>query len=497
MFSLFIVNTAELFFSMLVLLFALFARCDIPPSERAVFVDLCTNTNIETYNSNLEHLNWCTSANICDWQGVDCNGPRTTVLSLKIVASDEELITGVLPHSFAALTNLNLLWFENVATTATLTQQFVGFNAHVFVLVLIGVPISGTFSFDRLPASVSRLLIQNTQITGPLVGNLNRFGSFRLVVLEGPGFVGTLPANLFAKFDASESSQLSVTNTLIGGELPDEMCATNCVNLVLRNNRFTDRPLCLESKIPGSCNLSGNLFCEGPRVEDGECIVSDPALGVFDQCFVCSGNGQSCVDCEGTPFGTKTYDVCEVCGGTTAFINDCPPDCAGTPHGTATYDGCDVCNGNGASCKDCAGVANGPSMYDVCDVCNGNGESCIDCLGILLGTSSPDVCDVCNGDGTSCLDCNGVPNGPSAYDQCDVCSGDNTSCSDCAGTPYGTKAYDRCDVCGGDGTLCGLTFIVNNSQTNTILIVIVAIVLVILLPMMFIAILYRRTTRVR
>lgn len=474
--------------------FFVFALCDLPPSEKAIFSQLCANTNVATYNSNPEHINWCTSANICDWHGVTCNVARTSVLNLRFVTDSQEFIDGELPPSFAALANLEILLLQGLATTATLTPQFVGLNSHLNTLLLYGVPISGVFSFDRFPASMKRMSIGNTLLTGPLVGNLNRFGQFNILEFEGPGFTGTLPSDLLTKFDGPTAS-LSITHTQIGGVIPDSMCITNCANIVLKFNRFTDRPLCLTNKLPGTCSLRENPFCVGPRPEDGACIVTDPPIGVFDQCSVCSGNGQSCVDCAGNPFGGITYDVCDICGGSATLIADCPPDCAGVPHGSSVYDQCDVCGGNGSTCKDCTGVANGPSVYDVCDVCNGNGASCIDCLGILLGTSSPDACDVCNGDGSSCLDCSGVANGPNVYDACDVCGGDDSSCSDCLGVPYGTKVYDRCDLCGGDGTLCGLDFIVANSQSNTIFIVLVTILMLILIPILFIAILYRRTIK--
>ncbi len=467
---------------------------DIPPSEKSIFNQLCANTNIASYNSHSAHILWCTAAEVCDWGGVTCNVARTSVQMLEFIAEDGELITGELPPSFAALTNVEVLLFQGLATSAELTPQFVRLNSHLHTLLLFGVPITGLFSFDRFPSSIVRMSIGNTLLEGPLSGDIYRFNQFSILEISGPGFNGTLPSDLLTKCNGP-GSQLSITHTQIGGVLPDEMCITNCQRLSLSFNRFVDRPLCLASKMPGPCSMRENPFCVGPRPEDGECVVTDPPVGVFDQCFVCSGNGQSCTDCAGTPFGTLTYDVCGVCGGATVLISNCPPDCAGIPLGASTYDQCDVCNGNGQTCKDCAGVPNGPAMYDVCDVCNGNGASCIDCLGILLGTSSPDACDVCNGDGSSCLDCNGIANGPSVYDACDVCGGDDSTCSDCSGIPYGTKVYDRCDLCDGDGTLCGLEFIVQNSQGNTVLVVVVTILLLIIIVMIFIAILYRRTAK--
>merc|ERR1711981_350181 len=117
-------------------------------------------------------------------------------------------------------------------------------------------------------------------------------------------------------------------------------------------------------------------------------------------------------------------------------------------------DACDVCGGDGSSCADCLGTPFGTAVYDACDVCNGNGSSCADCRGTPNGTCQYDRCDVCCGDNTSCLDCAGTPNGPAVYDICDVCCGDNTSCLDCAGTPNGPAVSDICDVCNGNGESC-------------------------------------------
>jgi len=50
---------------------------------------------------------------------------------------------------------------------------------------------------------------------------------------------------------------------------------------------------------------------------------------------------------------------------------------------------CDVCGGNGQSCVDCTGTPNGPGVYDQCDVCNGDGLSCI-----CDGASRVEICNL-------------------------------------------------------------------------------------------------------
>ncbi|MBN8548698.1 MAG: hypothetical protein J0M12_05245 [Deltaproteobacteria bacterium] len=78
-------------------------------------------------------------------------------------------------------------------------------------------------------------------------------------------------------------------------------------------------------------------------------LVPDQNGEVIDQCGVCGGDGTSCLDCNGIPFGGAVIDQCGVCGG------------------------------DGSSCLDCNGVPNGDAIVDRCGVCNGDGNSCITC----------------------------------------------------------------------------------------------------------------------
>jgi hypothetical protein len=94
-------------------------------------------------------------------------------------------------------------------------------------------------------------------------------------------------------------------------------------------------------------------------------------------------------------------------------------------------DVCGICGGDGKSCLDCAGKPFGTAIKDACGVCNGDNKSCVDCAGTPNGSAIKDKCGVCNGDNKSCVDCAGTPNGPAIKDKCGVCNGDNTSCLDC------------------------------------------------------------------
>lgn len=43
-------------------------------------------------------------------------------------------------------------------------------------------------------------------------------------------------------------------------------------------------------------------------------------------------------------------------------------------------DVCSVCGGDGSSCLDCKGIPFGPAALDLCNVCDGDGKSCLGCV---------------------------------------------------------------------------------------------------------------------
>lgn len=102
--------------------------------------------------------------------------------------------------------------------------------------------------------------------------------------------------------------------------------------------------------------------------------------------------------------------------------------------GGKVLDVCGVCGGDGTSCLDCRGVPFGKAAYDQCGVCAGDGKSCLDCSGTPNGNAAVDSCGVCGGDGRSCIDCRGYPFGTAALDRCGVCDGDGGSCIECSET---------------------------------------------------------------
>ncbi|KAJ3099480.1 hypothetical protein HDU97_003017 [Phlyctochytrium planicorne] len=75
----------------------------------------------------------------------------------------------------------------------------------------------------------------------------------------------------------------------------------------------------------GSCVFADQRDCRGlcpsrtsmaTFIKDcaGRCVASNDAK-VLDVCGVCGGDGTSCLDCLGIPFGNATVDACNVCNG--------------------------------------------------------------------------------------------------------------------------------------------------------------------------------------
>ena len=215
---------------------------------------------------------------------------------------------------------------------------------------------------------------------------------------------------------------------------------------------------------------------------------------VFDVCGMCGGNGTSCLDCNGDPFGTKIIDFCGVCvepddaNTTCFFVYDRPNStvpCLGIieianatwdpgfpddrlhwdiipplpTHGVAaigdltgliTYahtgvvNATDVVHFQAENPEDL--IANATAIIEIV------GCGPLGCDGVPGSGAMFDMCGVCNGI-NACVDCAGVPFGNSTTDLCGVCNGNNT-CLDCAGTPFGSLVNDSCGVCGGDNSSC-------------------------------------------
>ena len=99
--------------------------------------------------------------------------------------------------------------------------------------------------------------------------------------------------------------------------------------------------------------LSGCDLTDDER--SGEC-----PLELLDICNVCEGDGTTCLDCSGVPFGGALVDRCDTCDSDPN--NDCVQDCNDVWGGTAVEDNCGICDGDGASCIDCSDSA----LYDQC-----------------------------------------------------------------------------------------------------------------------------------
>ncbi|MDC0357566.1 hypothetical protein OAO01_02030 [Oligoflexia bacterium] len=155
-------------------------------------------------------------------------------------------------------------------------------------------------------------------------------------------------------------------------------------------------------------------FCIGdpnynqPKDSCGFCIGDANYNAPTDGCGFCINDPNynqavdSCGLCVGDPNYGKALDDCGVCFGNNKDIDDCGV-CKGT---NGDKDVCGICGGDGTSCLDCKGEPFGTATTDACGICEGDGSSCLDCSNLPFGTATVDRCGVCDGDGNSCLNCN-------------------------------------------------------------------------------------------
>jgi len=439
------------------------ARAALPAAQRQFFDDFCASTNVAQFPASSP---WCVGSDPCAWTGVECDTETGAVVEKLNVDFDVGLpLTGSLPESVAAFSSLTefSLYCANSFFAGNLTAAFLEQNAETLQrLVVVECPLLE----GQLPETQGLHVVQHIEIHITGIGHrlTQAFleGSASLVFLQisSSDIVGPLPD---AFLEYTELEVLDLSSNKLTGAFPPTLCGLPSLKeIFLQQNYLNEFPDCIGDLDPRIlCDISDNYVCDAPLgllpcIAGGKDANTPPAK--VDVCDVCGGNGTSCLDCFGVPFGGASADVCGTCNGNTIDPAECP-DCAGTAGGTLEYDACGVCAGDNSTCTDCAGVVGGSAKKDLCHVCDGDGSTCTDCYGQLYGTAKYDVCGVCNGDGDTCDDCDGTPGGSKVIDACGVCGGNGLACRDCAGTANGTLTYDACDVCGGDGTTCGIEFI--------------------------------------
>lgn len=193
-------------------------------------------------------------------------------------------------------------------------------------------------------------------------------------------------------------------------------------------------------------------------------IIVDPSDLMIDQCGVCGGNGTTCLDCKGVPFGNARRDQCGVCYD--PFVDSYDPskavDCAGVCNGTAKIDECGFCTGGATGllpgfAKDCAGVCNGttPEFCGVCGATQAANASLADCQGVCGGPRVTNKCGYCVGGDTGLdisygMDCMGNCGGNVTRDCNGVCGG--AARVDCTGLCGGKARINECKRCVGGST---------------------------------------------
>ncbi len=211
-----------------------------------------------------------------------------------------------------------------------------------------------------------------------------------------------------------------------------------------------------------NCEIGQIADCNGicqnaMRLGDGTCDLAGGEV-VFD-CALHNGDAGDCAkDCNGTPGGNATTDMCGTCDQTPD--NDCAQDCLGVWGGAAILDNCGTCDATEQNdcIQDCNGDWGGVATVDNCTTCDANpyNNCSLDCNGQWGGDAFADNCGTCDNDSSNdCpLDCFGVWGGAGVSDECGNCDTDPTNdcVQDCNGNWGGTAVYDDCDVCeGGNG----------------------------------------------
>ena len=117
-------------------------------------------------------------------------------------------------------------------------------------------------------------------------------------------------------------------------------------------------------------NVNGTLaydlcgVCDGLNDTCQDCAAMPLGTQVYDACGLCGGLNDTCTGCDGVLLSGLVYDMCGICGGSDECV-----DCAGVICGLSTYDACDVCDGDGQSCRDCSGQPFGNKTLNRCHQC--------------------------------------------------------------------------------------------------------------------------------
>ena len=143
----------------------------------------------------------------------------------------------------------------------------------------------------------------------------------------------------------------------------------------------------------GICGGSGpeeNYDCDGNCLVDVDCLGVCGGSGPEEN-YDCDGNCTAGTDCAGECGGSAEIDDCGICGGSGPEENyDCDGnclvdvDCLGECGGAAIEDECGVCNGDN-SCVDCAGTPYGSKFIDCNNEC---GTTDIDDVGVCGGNDT-------------------------------------------------------------------------------------------------------------
>jgi len=176
----------------------------------------------------------------------------------------------------------------------------------------------------------------------------------------------------------------------------------------------------------GTCDIDSSNDC----VQD--CADTWGGNLVYDECGICGGDGVDADDdgvCDDVDDCVIEEGTSQACG-----CNTGPSGCDETCGSTLELDECGVCDGDGQPCIDSDGDGLGDENDCEPQIISSwaTGDSCsIGYLSIFLYSLNEFICDEdCDGVQTE-FDCDFSNSIASVEDECGVCGGDNSTCTGC------------------------------------------------------------------
>ncbi|KAB1209195.1 hypothetical protein CJ030_MR6G015621 [Morella rubra] len=165
--------------------------------------------------SRTRHANrvqWNSSGSACDWVGVECDGNRSYVYSLRLPGVG---LVGPIPaNTLGRLSQLRVLSLRSNRLSGEIPSDFSNLTL-LRSLYLQGNELSGEFpsSLTQL-TRLTRLDLSSNNFTGPIPFSVNNLTRLTGLLLENNGFSGTLPSI------TADLVNFNVSNNMLNGSIP-------------------------------------------------------------------------------------------------------------------------------------------------------------------------------------------------------------------------------------------------------------------------------------